>query len=63
MQSEQIAESEGKAKEFEQKLADLREQNLKLNDELKNEIKQPIYSNCVVPTNGVRIYNKALASN
>lgn len=52
-----------KAAEYEKQAALIREVNQKLEAELQDEIKKPDYSACNVPSGGVRIYNKALASN
>lgn len=50
-----------KAAEFEKQLSAAKNLNAQLNEELLNEIKKPDY-NCRLPTDGLRLYRKALAA-
>lgn len=55
------AEADAKAAEWEKQLADLRVANKKLTGRLYVETKKAIYSSCIVPDDGVRIYDDALS--
>lgn len=54
-----IAKKQAAATEYEKKIAQLRENNGKLNTLLDNELKNPAYK-CIVPDNGVRLLNQAV---
>lgn len=47
-------------KEWEDKLSKLRTANGKLTKRLQNETNKAVYSTCVVPADGVQLYNDAL---
>lgn len=49
-----------KATALEKQLADLRMQNIKLNESIKNETKKAAYS-CVLPESGKLLINQAIA--
>lgn len=62
-QKEAQAEADTKAAAWEKQLADLRAANKKLTGRLYVETKKAVYSSCIVPDDGVHIYNDALSGN
>lgn len=53
------AKADGAAKDWEDQIAKLRVANGKLVRRLKNETSKAIYSTCIVPPDGVQLYNDA----
>lgn len=49
------------AKDWEEQLRLANEANRKLQGRLRNEIKKTVYTACVLPSDGVQLYNDALA--
>lgn len=55
-------EADEAAADWERRFAILQTENKKLTGRLRHETSKAIYSNCIVPTDGVQIFNDALSS-